>query len=287
MKIKSIIAVAAGSLMLAACQGNNGNADILKDATPGDSLVYYFGQLRGTEYVREAQSDSTLATKQAKEAYIRGVQAGLDVAKNDDEAFNRGLFLGIQMATNIKQFKTDYDVQLSKKMFVESLREVLSSDSVKNTADMQREFYRLMNDFSVKKENRDKEEAQATLAKEAAKLKMAKITDEIYGGPTDKKEGQLLKKGDAVILKVKLSDLKGNSFDVPLPTSVKIGGRNIPQPLSDALTSLRNGESGKYLTSAFALFGSRVSQLGLQPDEILVMDLTASIDTSEAAKDAE
>ncbi|MDE6443158.1 MAG: hypothetical protein K2K64_01865 [Muribaculaceae bacterium] len=285
MKFKSFLTIAASGLLLAACSGNQGKSlDQIKDATPGDSLVYFFGEINGSQYLTMAQSDSTFATDAAKRSYVNGVKAGLNSFNPNDEAFNRGMHLGLQMARNISEFKKDYDVQLNKEVFIQGLVEILNSDSVKNMSDVQNAFNRIMTDFSNRKESIDKEAAAAALSKEAAKMKLAKVTDGLYGGPTDKKEGQQLKDGDDVIVKFDLKTIAGKSLDIPLPTSLKIGSRNLPQQISDAIKTLKNGETGKFITTANDLFGRRSEQFNLAPKDVIVMDITATLDPTQTEK---
>ncbi len=189
-------------------KGGKSLADI-PNATAADSLIYYFGQMRGAEYQREAERDTTLDTDQAKKAYVQGVQAGLNAAKANDEAYNRGLFLGMQMAMNMQQFKDEYDVQLNKKVFVESLSDAISADSVQDAREMQKEFYRIMGSFNEQKEKRDKEAADAALTQEAAKLKLAKISEVLYGEVTAKNDSAKIKTGDNVVMEIKLSNAGG------------------------------------------------------------------------------
>lgn len=289
MKIKSYLSIAGAALMLAACQGASEKggkslADI-PNATAADSLIYYFGQMRGAEYQREAERDTTLDTDQAKKAYVQGVQAGLNAAKANDEAYNRGLFLGMQMAMNMQQFKDEYDVQLNKKVFVESLSDAISADSVQDAREMQKEFYRIMGSFNEQKEKRDKEAADAALTQEAAKLKLAKISEVLYGEVTAKNDSAKIKTGDNVVMEIKLSNAGGKEIEAPLPSRGKVGARNIMAPLNDALTALKTGETGKFVTSAQALFGQRCQQLGMKPADAVVFTMKASVTPSDEVKD--
>lgn len=285
MKIKSFLSIAATGLLLAACSGNQGKSlDQIKDATPGDSLVYFFGEINGSQYLTMAQSDSTFATDAAKRSYVNGVKAGLNSFNPNDESFNRGMHLGLQMARNISEFKKDYDVQLNKEVFIQGLVEVLYSDSVKNMSDVQNAFNRIMTDFSNRKETMDKEAAASALSKEAAKMKLAKVADGLYGGPTDKKDGQQLKDGDDVIAKFELKTVAGKALDIPLPTSLKIGARNLPDQISDALKTLKSGETGKFITTANDLFGRRSEQFNLSAKDVIVMDITATLDPTQTEK---
>ncbi len=274
--------MAACGLLFAACQNPEAKplSDI-SDASKADSLIYYFAQMRGAEYDREAQRDTTLATAEAKKAYVMGVQAGLNATKDDNEAYNRGVFLGMQMAMNFQQFKKDYDIKLNKKVFLESLAEALSSDSLANPSDMQREFYRLMGEFNSKKEELDNKAASENLSKAASDLKLKKIGENLYGEVTEKTEGVQIKDGDNVDATITLSKADGKSIEAPLPGKVKVGARNLPEPVGEALKSLKSGETGKFATSARAIFGQRSSQIGLEPADVVIMTVKATVAPAE------
>ena len=72
MKFKSLLSTAALALILASCAGEG--TDSTKTASApdsqakADSLVYCFGQMRGSEYLREAQRDTTLDSEIAKKS---------------------------------------------------------------------------------------------------------------------------------------------------------------------------------------------------------------------------
>ncbi len=288
MKIKSILTIAAAGLMLAACQGGAGTdgktLSEIKNATSADSLMYYFGQMRGAEYQRQSERDTTLAESQSKKAYIQGVQAGINAVKGGDEAYNQGLFLGMQMAMNIQQFKKDYDVELNKRVFVGSLANAVNSDSIGDTQAMQREFYKIMGKFNEQKEERDKAAATETLSQEASNLKLSKIADDVYGEITVKTDSVALKEGDNVKMDLSLATVGGKELNAPLPSKGKIGARNIVAPINDMLKAMKSGETGKFITPARGLFGPRVSQLGLQPSDAVVVTLKASVLPDEEKK---
>lgn len=286
MKFKSFLTIAACGLMFAACQ-NQGSKSVAEatDSSKADSLIYYFAQMRGAEYEREAQRDTTLDSEQSKKSYVMGVQAGLNAAKADNDAYNRGLFLGMQMAMNFQQFKEDYGVQLNKKVFVEALANALSSDSVVDPSEMQREFYRLMGEFNAQKEERDSKAASDNLNKAAAGMKLTKISDDIYGEVTEKSTGEQIKDDDNVEVSITLADAEGKQIEANLPTKIKVGARNIPATLTSALTYLKSGETGKFATTAKALFGQRSSQMGLQSSDVIVMTVKPTVVVPEQTED--
>ena len=82
MKFKSFLCMAAAGLMLASCRNNSATgAGSASEAAKADSLMYYFGQFRGIEYKRTAETDTTLSSEDARHEYLRGVQAGLNAVK--------------------------------------------------------------------------------------------------------------------------------------------------------------------------------------------------------------
>lgn len=281
MKFKSILAIAATGLLLAACQGgvssDNKGLGELKNASAADSLIYYFGQMEGSKFHKKAEKDTTFNNTQAKKAYIQGVQAGMNAAKNGNEAYNQGLFLGMQMAMNFQQFKEDYGIDLNKQLFMSSLSSAINADSLSDFQEMQREFYRLIGKFNEERDARDKAAAVETLTQEAQKMKLAKISDDVFGEVTVKTDSVALKAGDNVAFEMNVTDLNGKVINSPMPKKGKIGARNLVAPLNDMLSSLKSGESGKFITSARALFGARVNQMGLEPTQVMVVDLKASI----------
>lgn len=273
--------MAAAGLMLAGCQNaqQGKSLDSISGASKADSLIYYFGEMRGAEYKNAAVQDSTLGTPASKQAYIRGVQAGLNAVKADQEAYNRGLYLGMQMAMNIDQFKKDYDVELSKKVFIDGLAQAIASDSVADASEMQREFYRLMNEFQKEKETRDNEAASAALTADASKKGYSKVTDVLYAklGASDAPK---LKDGDKVDIDLKIKTADGKDINAPLPSKLTVGQR-IQGPLNDALLALSSGQKGEFLTTAQALFGQRCQQLDLKPADVLTIELTPTLAKEE------
>ena len=112
MNIKALsIVLVGGALALSSCSGGGSStADNLKDAAPGDSLLYYFGQIQAAEYWRQAESDTTLRDEKSREDFMRGVKAGMDAVRSED-AYNQGVYLGVQMAMQIKESEEAYGIR--------------------------------------------------------------------------------------------------------------------------------------------------------------------------------
>lgn len=286
MKIKSLLSTAALALILASC-GGDGAGDkttaVSESYAKADSLVYCFGQMRGAEYVREAQRDTLLATEAAKKEYLRGVKAGIEAVKPDKEAYNKGLFQGLQMGMNINQFKEDHDIRLSDKVFIQGMADVIMSDSIFSTQEIQANFYRLMNEFTQAKEERDKEAALSALKAAGEALKMKALSDQLWGSEPAN-GAATVKDGDKVKLEVSLATLSGQVIDSPFPKELTVGQRLNNSPLTEAIKTLVSGQTGTFVTSAQALFGARAQQLGLKPADVLKLTVTPTVIAQDKAE---
>lgn len=277
MKLRNLFTVAAAALMLTACNNSNQGSSVSSSSSvKGDSLVYLFGQLRGTEYVREAMKDTALNTPENKKEYLSGVKAGLVAVKHDKEVYNKGFYLGLQMAMNISQFEKDYGVRLPNREFVKGISSVIDSDSTLNTSEVQASFYRIMNEFQKEKEERDKAAAVEALTKAGEAANLQKISDDLWGKkPSD--DQACIKDGDKVKVDVKVTDLSGKPIQAPFPKELKVGQRMQNNPITTAIKSLVSGQTGNFLSTAQAVFGNRCSQLGIEPDDVVKIEVTPTI----------
>ena len=279
MTFKSFLSIAAAGCLLAACHQASAPAEVAEtpeEEAKADSLMVSFGQMRGVEYLNQAADDTTLTTKSAKEDYLHGVQAGMAVVKAGHDVYNRGVFLGLQMAMNMDQFEQDYGVKLPANSFIKGLREALDSDSIGDPSKIQGEFYQLMADFNASKEARDKAAATESLAAYAEQHKLAKITDYLYGNVA-KSDAEKIKEGDKVKIVSKITTADGKEIKAPMPQEMTVGQRMKDHPVNDALLALASGETGSFATSAHSLFGQRCSQLDLKPTDIVIMEMTPTI----------
>lgn len=278
MKIKAIMGAGLACVALASCQGPQGSPlSEIDNATPGDSMMYYFGQIRGNEFKREAEKDTLLSTAAARKAYIDGVQAGIKAARGNDDAYNRGLFMGLQMAMNVNSFREDYDVKLDPKVFMEGMAESFSSDSISNDMTAQQEFHRLMNQFNEQKEIRDREKAALNLKADAAKQGLTEITPDLYGKAGEASDSLRIKEGDKLKFEIRIEDGQGKEIPAPFPKEMTVGQRMNKSPLSAAVMQLKSGETGTFLTTGQALFGPRCAQIRIAPSEVLTMIVTPTL----------
>lgn len=276
MKFLRILPVAAIACLAVSCQNTGGS--LPETASQTDSLMYFLGQMHAADYLRDANRDTTLREMSQKEAYIAGVRAGLSALKEGNENYNKGVMMGMQMAGQIMSFAEHYDVTIDKNYYVSSLRSALVADTLPNLGEIQTQFRTVMTNIEAEKTRRDKESSREGLTAEAAKDNLPKITDDLYGKTTVSNDSAVLVKGDEVAVMAVVTKLDGEKINMPMPPKGKVGNnRNFPEVINDALLTLKNGETGEYLTSAYALLGNRAEQMGLQSSDVLKLTLTPTL----------
>ena len=277
MKFLRILPLAAIACLAVSCQ--NGSGNLSENATQTDSLMYYLGQMHAADYLREANRDTVMKETSEKQAYLSGVRAGLSALKDGDDNYNKGVMMGMQMASQMMSFTEQMGIEINKSAYVSSLQGALMADSMPNTTEAQREFRAVMSNIEKAKEARDKEASQESLKKVAESAGLPKISDDLYGKVTEANNDTVsLADGDEVNLIIKISKENGDNVNVPMPPKGKIGNkRSFPEVVSAAMVTLKSGETGEYLTTAHALLGSRATQMNLEPTDVLKVTLTPTL----------
>lgn len=276
MKIRHILPILCLPL-LASCGGNgsdNGKsmADY-KDATAADSMIFYFGQLRAADYWREAQADTTLATRESRDEFLRGLRAGMDAVR-DKDAYNQGVYVGIQLAMNMKEMQEGYDIKFNRDILFDAISDGLRNDSAVDMSEATKEYTRLINDLNQQKEERDRAKGREALAAEAKALKMTKINDDLYAAaPTKPGTGDVVKLGDNVSVVMDIAVVGGEMIDNQATPSLKVGSRLVG-PVTEALLTMRPGETREFLTTPPALMGRMYLRRGLNANDILKLTIT-------------
>lgn len=278
MKVKVLLSAAAGLLLMASCQdGGNGSSSMPSNATQGDSLLYYLGQTMGAQYSAMAANDTTLATDAAKKAYLAGIKAGLNIPKQDDEAYNRGVAMGMQMAASFLEFNKEFNLTLDPKVFLSSVTATVLSDSMPDQREAQTKVSELFENIQKAKAEKDKAAAMETLNQAIAGKDLTKFADDLYGKITVKTDSAAIKDGDLVNINITVKNLAGEPVNFRFPPKGRVGAPNFPVVANDALLKMKSGETGEFTTTAVSLMGPRAHQMGVEPTEVLTFTLSASI----------
>ena len=277
MKLFKLLPLGAIACLAVSCQ-NGAGGSLSESASQTDSLMYYLGQMNAADYMREANRDTTLKETSAKQAYINGVRAGLAALKEGDDNYNKGVMLGMQMAAQMMSFSEQMEVNINRRSYVGSLQSALMADSMPNTNIAQTEFRKVMGNIERAKEEKDKKTSQESLKQAASQAGLPAINDDLYGKVTNSTDGAQLKSGDEVEVQAKITKEDGESINIPVAPKGKIGERRSYYGIiSQALESLKSGETGDFLTTAHLLLGSRAKQMGLEPTDLVKINITASL----------
>lgn len=102
------------AVMLASCSGSSDKCALTDKSTPVDSLSYAFGQMAGMQCAVTFEQDSTLKSDKAQKNFNTGFDEGFKLLHADDEAYNQGLLLGLQLAMQVQDMNKNSGVQLSR-----------------------------------------------------------------------------------------------------------------------------------------------------------------------------
>ena len=287
MKILRLLPVAAIACLAVSCQNGSGSS-LSENASQTDSLMYYLGQMNGADYLREADRDTTMKESSQKQAYLSGVKAGLAALKDGNDAYNKGVMLGMQMASQMMSFCEQMDVEINKSSYVNSLSATLMADTLPNVNVAQSDFRKVMQNIENAKNEKDQAASRESIRKVAEADKLPKISDDLYGKPSDKVDGDSIVSGKEINLVAEITKENGDKVNLPLPPKGVVGNRrNFPEVLSEALETLKSGQTGEFLTTAHALLGNRAGQLNLEPTDVLKLKLTPTLVPVEEDNKAE
>lgn len=287
MKIKKILgACACGACLLALCacneSGEGSKARTLadyKNVTAADSLVYYFGQLRALDFWQYTYNDTTLRTRESRDEYLRGIRAGMDAVRESD-AYNQGLYVGIQMAMNLKDFSRDYDVSFNRQILLDAVADGLLNDSVVDAGVANSEFRRIMTGLDAAKDAREQEAAKAALAADAAKHHWVKINETMYAASAIPASEARLQVGDPVGILVDIYRPDGKELDHFARPAMKVG-EDVPGPVTDALLHMAPKSKQTFYVPAVLLFGRFYERYGVKASDILKVDVSAGTPAEE------
>lgn len=287
MKLFKFLPLAAVACLAVSCQ--NGSNGLSGSASQTDSLMYYLGQMNGAEYVREANRDTTMKEEGAKQAYINGVRAGLAALKEGDEQYNRGVMLGIQMASQMMSFSEQMDVNINRRSYVNSLTDAVMADTLPNMNEIQTQFRKVMENIENAKKMKDETASRESLKTEAQKAGLNQIDDDLYGKVTNTVTGDSVKnltKGNEITLQASITKADGEPLNMPIPPKGLIGERRgYTGIVEKALETLKSGETGEFMTTVHALMGPRARQMNLEPTDVVKITLTPEIAPLEVADD--
>lgn len=279
MKLTSLSFFGAALLLLmTSCDGGKtDNIADIEDATTGDSVMFYFGQNLAADFWLSTESDTTLISESAREDYLRGVKAGIAAARNN-EAYNKGLFVGVQVATNLKDFRDLYpEVKIDDKVLIAALRAGLESDSAVNVNEVKSQFYKMMDGLARSKEAADAKIAEKLLVEKATELGMKLQAPMLYSKLIDAGKGAEVKSGDRIKVQISVATLDGKMVGMQIPTEIVVGRSYTSPMIAAAIPGMKVGETKQFLSSAMQVTPRRYKLGEYKADQL--MKFTIKVDS--------
>lgn len=277
-------------LPLLACVscGKSKDANDLTDASPADSLMYYFGEMQAYNYFHDAQADTILKSDEAKKAFMEGFRKGLDSEK-DDPAYNKGIQEGLRLAIRLKELQKAYGMEFPESMLADAFELYLNDEDGIQIADAQKEYYKIKDRLDIEKGLREDDSSRKALAKAAEKEHFIMISDTLYGKDvTAATPGPKFRDGDKVEISLTAATLNGSPLGKQFPPKIEIGAGRVPRVVCLAICTMTNGQTRTFMTTPQALFGKQYERYHLTATDPVIFTIKAErLKTSESTDNTE
>lgn len=273
MKLRFTFIFVLLAVIISSCDDPRGHElSDYKNASTADSLMYYYIQLKALEYWERAENDTNLRSREERDKFLEGVKKGIGII-TEDENYNRGVRLGVRLAYNLYDFEKKYDVDLNEDIMLGSLRNALQDGRYIPAMEDQNEFYRLREKMRNILKDKKRGEAARILIEEAKNRGLQKVSDNLYYKIHRKGEGRTVRDGDLINISLDYERLDGDNLGLPSPITVTVGAEGVPMVMDRAYKLLSHGSSAVFATTAYALFGSRTKNMGLDDDEVVIVSM--------------
>lgn len=273
-------------VLLGSCSGADTEGKPLSDyknATQSDSLSYYYGEMFASQFWQMNANDSDATSQAARKQYLEGVAKGLALG-GKDKAYSEGVLAGLQIALGTREVEKELGVKVNTEMVQSGLARGLRSDSAVDVSKSQMEMQRIIQVLGEKKDKENNAKAEKALKAAASKAGMKQMAPQMYGKVVKAGTGPVLKQGDAVKVKISMTDSKGKDVAGQMPDVIHVGTEFANLPLGAVIEKMHAEESLDLLTSAMAIFGPNCSRLNMNPEDIISVKIsTLGLDTSSPA----
>lgn len=262
--------------LLASCGSKSGDISEMKDATPADSMMYYFGMMQANNYLHDGESDTLFLTEKGKEAFMKGFRKGLNSDK-DDPCFNKGYQEGLRLAIRLREFEQQYGTTFPKDMLADAMEAAIQSKEDIDVAAAQKAYYKIKDRLDVDKVGREKPASEEALAKAAKKLEMTMVSDSLYAKDiTAPGKGPKFKDGDKIDLQLNAATLNGQELGRQFPSQIVLGEGRVPAVVRLAIYTMTDGQTRTFLSTPQAMFGHGFEKYHLTPSDPVVFTIKAN-----------
>lgn len=270
-----ILTLSAAALLLAGCSGRPKDISDLKDATPADSMMYYFGEMQAAAYWIDAETDTILTTQEAREEFIKGFRTAMNLSRKE-AAYNKGLQLGLRLSIRLNEFERRYDTDFSEEILASSLENYLEKGS--GSIDLgaaQRGYYAIKDRLELEAADRELGDAKKNLSRFGSSRGFAQVNDTLYARDiTPAGSGTPLKEGDRIAVKISVSSLDGKEIVTrQFPDSITLGEGRVPLIVRYAIYTMTEGQTRQFMTTPRILFGKGYSAYKVPYDEPVIFTI--------------
>ena len=276
MKAKYLGALVLGATMLVGCETVPQSKELseINNASMADSLAYYLGQQGALAYWQATVQDTTLKTEAARAAYLKGFKKGMETI-TEDEAYNRGVNQGMNLAMYFKTLKAEYDVDLTDNPALAGLAFGMQNDTIVNPGMLQQAIMPIGMQLDAIKAKKDKEIADKKILEEMQKSNYQQDANGLVYKVVAEGNGDKLENDQMVLVELRMTDVAGKPL-VPAdvkPQKVVVGQHSYISKLNQVLPMMKVGSAYKVLGSAIDLFGPQSRQFRLKGSDIACLEV--------------
>lgn len=264
------------SLLLLGCSRNPKDISDLKDATPADSMMYYFGEMQAYNYWQDSETDTMLRSEKARKEFMDGFREALKMEK-ESYPYNKGLQLGLRLAIRLREFAARYDDDFSEDILAASLYNSLMRDSAVNILSAQKQYYNIKDRMELDAAAAEMGEAKKMLLKYARSRGFEMVSDTLFAKDvTPPTTDNQFKTGDRLAVQITVSTLDGKEVVTrQFPDSLTLGEGRIPLIVRYALFTMTDGQTRQFMTTPRTLLGKRYANYKLPYDVPVIFTLKA------------
>lgn len=267
----------AVALLLFSCgKGEPSAMTDINQANAADSMMYYLGEMQASTYWQDAETDTLLATQEARDQFVKGVRDAIEMG-TENAAYNRGLQLGLRLSLRLEEFKGRYGLTFPASVLVGALKANLEKDNRQGVVDAQKGFYKIKDRLELEAAGRELQGSKILLQKKGEEMGFKMINDTLYAKPaTPATNGPLFKVGERLAVDVSASTLEGREIVArQFPDSITIGEGRVPNVVREGILTMTSGQTRTFMTTPRTLFGKRYKAYNLPSDEPVIFTVKA------------
>lgn len=277
MKKQIIMMFAAVGLLMSSCVGKPEPKTLeeIPNADLNDSIGHYWGQLLSSRYWQMTKQDSELATEASKDAYLEGFQTVINLAKNDNNAFNMGMYSAIEAMLGMVQANADFNIDIDREAMLLALAYGMQSDTIVDYATVDAKMRDITMRLQKEKEARERVEADSIIA---SKMKTDGYDKDLKGNAYKNLqvgEGAKIESNDQILAEISFGKIDGTPLFPSMGASKLVVDQNqYPLIINEILKDMNIGTTRVYLLVATDVFGANVPrQLGVKSSDVVILTI--------------